>query len=293
MRLSEETKKQYKKTICEIAKEFDRFCTKYSLRYYGIGGTAIGALRHNGIIPWDDDIDFVMPRSDYEIFLNLAETKLDSKYDVFSYRNSPLYHLSMAKMCDANTSLLPSRQIRIMIGAFIDIFPIDGLPDTDQKGRVAYFNNYLKLRHQAEAINKYYTIRSVFSSIKHNNWEELKNQFLSHWYHLMRKKNDMFEKCDEVLMRYPFDSSRYVAYFSTNRSAKIISPREWFDDFFYAPFEDFEIRLPIGIHEYLTQLFGDYMTLPDESERIPRHSFPYLNLEKRYTYVEAKKLGII
>jgi len=65
MKSSEETVRRYKKIICEIAKAFDTFCTENDLRYFGIGGTAIGALRHKGIIPWDDDIDFVMPRPDY------------------------------------------------------------------------------------------------------------------------------------------------------------------------------------------------------------------------------------
>ena len=293
MQITDADLQRYKKIICEIARSFDNFCTVHNLRYFGIGGTAIGAIRHKGIIPWDDDIDFVMPRKDYDQFLSLSKTELDSQYEVFSHHNYALYHLSMAKMCKANTSLLPSRQIRIMLGAFIDIFPMDGLPDTDKEGRIEYFNNYQLIRHKAEAVSKFYTIRSIFSSIKHRNWEELRNQFISHWYHIRGKHNDLFDQCDRILKSYPFDDAQYVAYFGTNRSAKIISPKSWFDDYYYAPFEDFEIRLPIGIHQYLSQVFGDYMKLPNPEDRSSGHSFVYLNLEKRYSWEEAKKLHLI
>ena len=89
-------------------------------------------------------------------------------------------------------------------------------------------------------------------------------------------------------MSHPYESSDYVAYFSTWRSAKIISPKKWFDGYYYAPFEDFEIRLPIGIHEYLTQLFGDYMTPPPpEVIAVDDHGFAYMNLEKRVSLEEA------
>ncbi len=92
-------------------------------------------------------------------------------------------------------------------------------------------------------------------------------------------------------MANPYDTSEYVAYFSTYRSAKIISPRKWFDDYYYADFEDFKIRLPKGIHEYLTQLFGDYMTPPPpEVIAIDDHGYAFMDLDKRVTWEEAHKI---
>lgn len=288
MRPSSEVTQLYKHKICEIAKAFDGFCCRHNLRYFGIGGTAIGALRHKGIIPWDDDIDFVMPRPDYERFLQLSGELLP-RYEVFTHRNTPKYHLSMAKMCDANTSYLSSFDQHVMLGAFIDIFPMDGCPGATEEERIKFFNTYMNLRHSAEAIGNWYTFREFLSCCYHRNWKDITRQIRSHIYHILNKKNDLFTKCDEILMANPFDTAEYVAYFSTWRSAKIISPKKWFDSYFYAPFEDFQIRLPNGIHEYLTQLFGDYMTPPPQSViDQDHHAYAYLNLDKRVTWDEAK-----
>lgn len=288
MKLTPEISKLYKRKICEIAKAFDNFCSKHNLRYFGIGGTAIGALRHKGIIPWDDDIDFVMPRPDYEKFISLSG-ELMPKYEVITHRNTPAYHLTMAKMCDANTSYLSSFRQHVMLGAFIDIFPMDGCPGQTAEERINFFNSYMELRHEGEAIGNWYSFRDFLSSLYHRNWKELRHQVKSHLYHILNKENDIFKKCDEILMATPYDPSEYVAYFSTWRSAKIISPKKWFDDYFYAPFEDFKIRLPKGIHQYLSQLFGDYMTPPPpEFIKDDHHEYAYMNLDKRVSLDEAK-----
>lgn len=289
MESSVDLMKRYKAKICEIAKAFDAFCCENNLRYFGIGGTAIGALRHKGFIPWDDDIDFVMPRPDYERFLQIAD-RLMPKYEVFTHRNTPDYHLTMAKMCDADTSYISSFCQHVMLGAFIDIFPIDGCPGETARERADFFNSYMELRHDGEAIGNYYSFRDFLGCLYRKEFRNSIRQLRSHLYHLLGKENDIFKRCDEILMANPFDTSEYVAYFSTWKSAKIISPRKWFDDYYYAPFEDFQLRLPVGIHEFLTQLFGDYMTPPpQEVIDIDYHGYAYMNLDKRVSWKEAKE----
>lgn len=290
MQISGETLVQYKKKICEVAKAFDAFCTKHDLYYSAIGGTAIGALRHKGIIPWDDDIDFVMPRPDYERFLQICGELLP-KYDVFTHRTHPLYHLTMAKMCDANTSYLSSFAQHQMIGAFIDIFPIDGCPGNTKEEREKFFYDYRKLRAQGEAIQNFHSPMYLLSLIHTKNWEEIPNEFSSHWYHLLGKKNDIFEKCDHILLSHPFETSEYVAYFSTFRNASVISPREWFEGYYYVPFEDFQIRLASGIHDFLTQSFGDYMTPPPARDLVDDyHGCAFIDLNRRVTWEEAREI---
>lgn len=289
MRPSPEISQKYKQKICEVAKAFDAFCNEHNLRYFAIGGTAIGALRHKGIIPWDDDIDFVMPRPDYDRFLDLSD-RLLPKYDVFSHINTPKYHLSMAKMCDASTSYISSFCQRVMLGAFIDIFPIDGCPGRTDEERISFFKSYLKLRHAGEAIGNWFSFRDMLSAVYRRKWEEVLDQLRSHAYHLLGKKNDIFTKCDNILKANRFDDSEYVAYFSTWRGPTVISPREWFEDYFYAAFEDFQIRLPKGIDQYLTQGYGDYMTPPPpEVIKDDDHGYAYLNLEKRVSWHDAKR----
>ncbi|WP_297900486.1 LicD family protein [uncultured Parabacteroides sp.] len=291
MVLSIEQKELYVEKILEIAKYFDNFCSKHGLRYFAIGGTAIGALRHHGMIPWDDDIDFVMPRPDYERFLMLSKKELSSQYDIFEHRMNKSFHQSICKMCDANTSYLDSWRYDCVLGAFIDIFPMDGMPDTNERGRIDYFLTYYQMRRIAEAINTHYSFRDLLGAIYHMDIIGIKSQIYSHFYHLLHKDNDIYIKCDNYLMRYPYETSEYVAYFGTNKGINGISKREWFNDYYYVPFEDFQVRLPIGIDKYLTRVYGDYMTPLPVSERGSLHSFGYLNLNERVPLNIAKSFS--
>ncbi len=211
MILSDEQRKLYCQKIVGVAKYFDSFCTKHDLRYFAIGGTAIGALRHQGMIPWDDDIDFVMPRPDYERFLVLAQTELPPLYDIFEHRTNKRFHQSICKMCDANTSYMDSWRMDCVLGAFIDIFPIDGMPETDAKGRVQYFQTYYKMRRIAESVNVHFSLRDLLSALYHTDIISIKGQIYSHIYHLLGKENDIYKKCDDYLAQYPFETSEYVA----------------------------------------------------------------------------------
>lgn len=288
MKPTEEELKRYKETICQIAKAFDVFCCEHDLRYFAIGGTAIGALRHKGIIPWDDDIDFVMPRPDYERFLKLAPSKLSRHYEVLSHQSHPEYHLQFAKMCDANTSLLVDSRSHCMMGAFIDIFPMDGLPDGSDEEKRKYFNDYLNKRFLAYSKRLHFHFTDYFHSLYRLDFIEIKRQLASDIHHLLNDKTDPYEECDRITMTYSYENSEYVAYFGTNHGPKVISPRKWFETYFYVPFENIQLRLPIGIDSYLKQVYGtDYMQLPPESKREARHSFYYLDLDKRDSYMKA------
>lgn len=289
-KISKETLDQYKQKIIEVAKAFDAFCNEYNLRYFGIAGTAIGALRHGGIIPWDDDIDVVMPRPDYERFLELAPKLLSKRFDVLNYRNTPGFPTSFSKICDARTTLIGDSRLRCVVGAFVDIFPLDGLPEfeTDVK-RKEYFNTLLKDRKVAEAVSRRYSVTDLSHAIYRRDFEMVGHILKSHYYHLMPNEVDLFSKWEQKVMRVDYDSASHVAYFGTYRGAKVISPKEWFDYYYYINFEDFNIRLPIGIDKYLTQVYGDYMTPPPENNRMLLHSYYYLNLEKRVSYEDAIK----
>lgn len=288
MRPSDEIITQYKKKICGVAKAFDAFCSNHSLRYFAIGGTAIGALRHKGIIPWDDDIDFVMPRPDYERFLQITN-ELQPEYDIFTYQNNPMYHSVITKMCDANTSLVIDPRVHTVVGAFIDIFPLDACLGETNEEREKFFYTTKAERLKAENLRMHYFFRDLLSSIKRRQFDEICDQMKSHCHHFLRNNVNEFERYENIVSQTSYENSEYITYFGTHYGAKNISLREWFDDYFYAPFEDFEIRLPKGIHEYLTKMFLDYMAPPPPEKRIALHSFYYLNLDKRVSWEEARE----
>lgn len=285
------TLNRYKQKVIRVAKTFDAFCNEYGLRYFGIGGTAIGALRHGGIIPWDDDIDVIMPRPDYEQFLELAPQYLDKRFDVLNYRNTSGFPTSFSKMCDANTTLIGDGRLRCVVGAFIDIFPLDGLPvlATDNERR-EYFNRSFKKRQIAEATSRYYSFNDFTHALYRRDFDMATCVLKSHYNHwINQESSSLFEKWENKVKQVDYDSSSYVAYFGTYRGPKVISPKEWFEDFYCVDFEDFKIRIPIGIDKYLTQVYGDYMTPPPEDKRELLHSYYYLNLERRLSYEEAMK----
>lgn len=296
MKVTQEQIALFKKRVLNVANVFDAFCTENKLRYFAIAGTAIGALRHKGFIPWDDDIDFVMPRPDYERFLEIAPKLLSKDYEVLSHRNNKEYHLQFAKMCDANTSLLVSHCSHCMMGAFVDIFPMDGLPNHDAEGRKKFFSDFVEKRNRAYNKRLHLHFTDYFHSLYRLDWKAIRYQLSSDWNHLIKCNVDPYEECDAITMANAFDDSEYVAYFGTNHGSKVISPRMWFDSYYYVPFEDIQLRLPVGIDNYLRLVYGDdYMQLPPESKREARHSYYYLNLDKRVSYeqavVELKKLN--
>ena len=112
---------------------FHKICIENNLSYYVVGGTALGAIRHKGFIPWDDDIDVGMPRDDYEKFKNLAKTLYLSEYE-FEFSGKKDFTYTYGKMYDTTTTLIENNRYRICRGIFIDIFPIDGLGNDYEEG---------------------------------------------------------------------------------------------------------------------------------------------------------------
>ena len=119
----------WKSIITDVLKEFQKICNRHQLTYYAIGGTAIGAVRHHGIIPWDDDIDVGMPRPDYERFLEICRTSDLGNYELVSNETHRNYNLPFPKFCNRNTTLVERMDVPCVIGLFIDIFPLDNTSD--------------------------------------------------------------------------------------------------------------------------------------------------------------------
>ena len=127
----ESTLKRLQQAELEILKDFMRLCDAHGLQYFGIAGTGIGALRHGGFIPWDDDIDVALPRADYEAFLSLAKQELAEQYIVLNVEENENYPLMTTRLMRKNTIFREEalKDINCPLGIFLDIYPFDNLSD--------------------------------------------------------------------------------------------------------------------------------------------------------------------
>lgn len=268
--------RELQKVDLNIVKEVVRICDIYKLKYYIIGGTLLGAIRHKGFIPWDDDIDLAMPREDYEKFLEIASNEINKNFKIVNFKNDPLYQYYITRILDLNTKVTESR-----IGndyrntyASIDVFPIDGTP------------NYTLIR------NIYYlrvmSHRAIMSlcykdSIDRSRKRSIKEQIL---LYIMEKlpiekmTTPYKQKCkiDKLLKSQKIDNSNYIGTIMGAYRTREIVPKEYFGEGEFYEFEGIKLRGPSLYHEYLTHMYGDYMKLPPESER--KTHFEFISEEK-------------
>lgn len=263
----------------EILKNIQEIFTKHGLRYFAVGGTCIGAIRHNGFIPWDDDIDIGMPREDYEIFRNQYYKELPPYYKKLDCDNSFHHSYSFMKIHDSRTTYVekyaqhsPDRYT----GVFVDIMPVDGLPDGNLMNRVIKkVNRYVHFNYLTRP-EPYYGSSA---------WIKLK--FFGK--NLMSKVfgyNYFSNKTVRLMSKYNYDTSNHV-YFTWRAGIKrdrILFNKDFFESTIEVPFESGAILVPIGYHEYLTQDFGDYMKLPRIEEQTSVHSVIICDLTKPCEY---------
>lgn len=249
----------------EIVKEVVRICDEHNLIYYMHGGTMLGAIRHKGFIPWDDDIDMGMPRDDYEKFLKIAENQLPETYKVVNYRNTPQYQYYITRVLDTDTKLIEER-----IGndskythASIDIFPIDGSPNNTLLRKIFYFR---VLAHRALMSLCYKD--SIDRNRKRGKVEKV---FLWIMERLPIEKltTPYKQKCkiDKILRSQDVAKSKYVGSIMGAYRTREMIPAEYYGKGDYFQFENMKLRGLEDYNAYLTHLYGDYMQLPPEDKR--------------------------
>ena len=268
----------FKQRLLRVLDFFDKFCTENGLQYFASGGTAIGAVRHGGIIPWDDDIDVVMPRKDFDELVYLRSKLSETNYGLKVIGDDG-YLYAFGKFYDKNTTLVEVEQFpSCVVGVNIDIFPLDTVSDvfsnTENK-RFIYERLYTKYMYSFHA----FTWHSVCAHIYHLKFKELWYIIMYNFLESRTKINSMRQKFIEFDRSWREDTgSYYYNHAAFYPLKKELLKKEWFEDYIYVPFNNTKIRLMKGNNEYLTQLFGDYMTPPPENKRIMHHYRYYLNL---------------
>ncbi len=252
----------------KILVELDSICKSYELLYTLTYGTLIGAIRHKGFIPWDDDIDIIMPRKDYEKLKNYFKTTYRGNLkwcDRTTVKNYPYYIARVADMRYRYYTNI-NNQKDFDIGIFVDIYPLDNYCSTKAQalklGKKIWFKNrlfdiYLNPRKTSGKLK--IVIRNLISFYLHliygRHWNlYVDNQIKS----LIDKNTKDTDKLVGVISQYEW---------------KEIMKKNWFKNYIEVKFEDNTFFMCEGYHQLLTSIYGDYMKMPDENKRIPTHNY--------------------
>lgn len=252
----------------DMLKEVDRVCKKNNIKYCIIAGTLLGAVRHKGYIPWDDDADVAMVREEYEKFRMAVKNDLESdKFFFQDYKNTENYRWGYGKIRRKNTECirLGQEHINYPTGVFIDVFPLDNVPD----------NCILRGFHNF-----------VCTIIRKFLWSEVgkvseKNSIKRFFYKIMAyvSKEKIFKKYEKLvqwsnkkvtkrvrILTFPTPKKKCYGYF-----------RKWYEELEDISFENYLFPAPKDYDEYLTFKFGEYLKLPPEKERCG-HAYSKYNL---------------
>lgn len=239
----------------DIMDKIDDVCRKNGLSYSLGGGTLLGAVRHKGYIPWDDDIDIMMPRSDYEMFLNIFEG-LFPHLVLQHYKNDDTYYFLFAKVYDNRTCLIEENTVG---GVYVDVFPIDGLPHEDR------LSDYI---HKLYATKEDLIKSTKFYKFKKGHLMRLK-YFIKQLFYPSRSK--IIERLDKQFYSYPFESSEYAGAITGIYFEKEHMPASTFKDYIELDFEGHKYMAIKDYDAYLTKHYGDYMQLPPIEQQISNH----------------------
>lgn len=240
-------------------------CEKNHLRYYLIGGSLLGAMRHKGFIPWDDDIDVGLPRPDYNRFVQIAKDYLPAHMDIKTMTSDPNYKCYFTRLINNKKKIYWDHgQYTAVIGVWMDVFPLDGLPDNPLLRKMQVFR--VKLN---KALYKFTQIDYVTTNRTNRPLSErvlIRFAQLTHIGRLM-DADKRLKKLDQALQRYDYDASAYAWNFSGCYGKREIVPHIQLGGSRTAQFEGMQVSIPEAAEAYLTSIYGDYMKLPPEDQR--------------------------
>lgn len=260
------TIEELKKIQLDLLLEFHRFCCENSIKYSLAAGTLIGAVRHKGFIPWDDDIDVYLLREEYNKLLKLYPNAPQNNCSLISMERNNHWYRAYAKFYDTRTLMEENTKNKYKgIGVGIDVFPIDDVPDEHDEWK-KYNKKRMFLRNIMSV--KSFTFsskRNILKTVFVFLCQLLLLPFSLRW--LAVEMNKYSQKHNGKGFSHVYENCLGV-YNSENAWLK-----KDIEDVVDAEFEGHLVKIMKGFDDYLTTVYGDYMELPPESKRISHHSF--------------------
>lgn len=260
--------------LLDMFQYYHEFCRENHLTYYALGGTTLGAVRHQGFIPWDDDIDVGMPRRDYQRFIEMREKFRSDRYvlEPPDYKNKATY--LYCKIYDTATLLIENQHYRQARGIYLDVFPLDGIGQTREEGE----KNHHKLAVKMDLFYLRACAVAPHRSILKNGVIALSRciplGLLDH--------RRLAEEIDRGCAARDFDTWAFGGCLMGNWGKREIMEREWFGTPKLLPFETMMICCPENTHAYLTQQYGDYQKLPPKEKQVTHHDYVAMDLHRSY-----------
>jgi lipopolysaccharide cholinephosphotransferase len=254
------TDSETKDILLNILVEIDAFCSKNNLKYYLAYGTLLGAVRHNGFIPWDDDIDICMPRPDYEKFISTFKSK-NPRYEVLSHLKDNKYPYYFAKVHDRNTLLETKLTYKNRMGLYVDIFPIDAVPSDInlQKRYMRKFNFYRNI----------YNIRSIRLNRRRSPFKNaliLMSRLVTSVIPFIYLQ----DKIDRISKLYNYEDHNLVSIAAVT-DQRLVLDKKLFSEGIKMKFENIEVKVPVAYEIILSKNYGNYMKLPPVEKQVSHH----------------------
>lgn len=254
----------------QIVKKIHELCRQLGLRYYLAYGTLIGAIRHQGFIPWDDDLDIMMPREDYETLQAYFRDHKDAlaPLELICPENNPDYPYTIGRVSNSDYLIDTDNEKPCGLGIFVDIYPLDNV-GSDPK-------TYARQKNTASRYASLCFLSTRLRCEKGNTRSPLK-RLVKYPAFLAAKllgKRFFFRKLRKLATQYRHQDSPYTGVVEWGSDGvKDIYPKEWFGNGIALPYEDTQLTVPVNYDAVLRQMYGDYMQLPPENQRIAHHFY--------------------
>ena len=261
-------------SILAIYKEFERICKRHSLRFFFAEGNAIGAIRHKGFIPWDDDLDVIMPRPDYEKFKEVCKDELPTNLKFVDWHNTPEMAFTFGKIQECRRDYVEAVEQKVghMLsnGLYIDILVLNGAPNGILNRRLFFVKLAMLVCAQRYLTLRYSTLTTQKSRLF---W--VLGSLISRVFRV-KSSDVVMTRIEKMMNEVPFELAQFTWREGASwRTTRLLFPRELWKESVSVEFEDIMVPLPKEYDHFLRLQYGEYMKLPPEDRQRPSHSYSY------------------